>query len=117
MIDHPVRLTEPAFEVACELWTNTRPANVREGLLVTLKYGVEWGADQELQACLDYITTDSRWFCNPTLRAAELQAIRRPLPPTLKLKALKAVQDIEDDVDVIPALETIRLALEALPDV
>jgi hypothetical protein len=76
------------------------------------------GADQELEACCQYI---SRWFATPEYRAAELRAARRPKSPSLKEKALKALEDDPKEGAMImidmDQLNTIRRALEALPDV
>lgn len=65
------------------------------------------GADQELEACCEWIDADS-------VMAAELRAARRPKPPSLKELALVMLDDI-------PSIDgahynTIRRALEALPD-
>jgi len=75
-----------------------------------------WGADQELEACCEYI---SRWFATPEYRAAELRAARRPKPPSLKEQALDQLRSIEIDLTRCGmgiGVETIRCALESLPD-
>jgi hypothetical protein len=48
----------------------------------------QWGADQELEACIELIK-DHGWFANPVHRMAELRAARRPEPPSLKEEALQ----------------------------
>ena len=69
------------------------------------------GADQELEACckeLEYnFMPDSR----------SLRAARRPKPPSLKERALHELADVynRDKIDD-SAYDTIRRALEALPD-
>ena len=74
-----------------------------------------WGADQELEACCEYMQhEDFHGF------AKELRAARRPKPPSLKELAL-------DELDRIPThdnegrtvgvdVSIIRRALEALPE-
>ena len=69
-----------------------------------------WGADQELEACVNYI--DNNMSGN---KAREFRAIRRPKPPRLKEQALAELVDAydEDKIDDT-AFDTIRRALEAL---
>jgi hypothetical protein len=79
-----------------------------------------WGADQELDACCQYIN-EARWFGNPTHRndpLVELRAARRPKPPTLKEQALEALREAEASghLYVNNRSDTIRKALEALPN-
>ena len=75
-----------------------------------------WGADQELEAGVNYI--DNNISGN---KAREYRAIRRPKPPSLKEQALATLQRVskdqypcnyQDDED----WDTIRRALEALPE-
>ena len=83
----------------------------------------QWGADQELEGCIEVIES-GRWFHNPVHRIAELRDARRPKAPSLKEQALEAAyrfyannghdnyneKEIKDDFDIICR------ALEALPD-
>jgi hypothetical protein len=69
-----------------------------------------WGADQELEACIELIT--NTLFLPAT--AYELRTARRPKPPTLKEQALDELTSAER---LYPAdWSTIRRALEALPN-
>jgi hypothetical protein len=74
-----------------------------------------WGADQELEACCEWISV-----CGCDFYGRELRAARRPKPPSLKeqaLKALKVLPTPEGQVTLdITDLNTIRRALEALPN-
>ena len=69
----------------------------------------QWGADQELEACCEWLVRDwtDMWI------ADKLRAARRPKPPSLKKLALTVMSkeswSMEDE-------EIIRRALEALPD-
>jgi hypothetical protein len=75
-----------------------------------------WGADQELEACCEYI---SRWFATPEYRAAELRAARRPKPPSLKEQALLQLDTLNADLSMHGMgcdLSQIRRALESLPE-
>jgi hypothetical protein len=47
----------------------------------------QWGADQELEACIEWIAgRDWTWT------SAQLRTARRPKPPSLKEQALEALQ-------------------------
>ena len=72
----------------------------------------QWGADQELEACVNWLIENQnpRW-------AHVLRAARRPKPPSLKEQALEALAAIEGDFNTVgDRAATIRRALEALND-
>ena len=71
-----------------------------------------WGADQELEACCEYMQhEDFHGF------AKELRAARRPKPPSLKKRALSEVAAAIASGNMTPERgATIRLALEQLDD-
>ena len=74
----------------------------------------QWGADQELEACVQ-LTRDNDGYD----AALGLRATRRPKPPTLKEQALAELEILRIDASAhglgfdAPA---IRRALEALPN-
>ena len=73
-----------------------------------------WGADQELEACVNYI--DNNMSGN---KAREFRAIRRPKPPSLKEQALLQLDTLNADLAMHGRgcdLSQIRRALEALDD-
>ena len=76
----------------------------------------QWGADQELEACCEWFVRDG-W--NPD-HPAELRAIRRPKPPSLKEQALEQLDEISTCFRVTHmgdlVCDKIRAALEALPN-
>lgn len=83
-----------------------------------------WGADQELEACCEYI---KRWFANPQYRIAELRDARRPKPLSDKEQALEALERINRHIiqqmrgyviydELKTYANTILKALEALND-
>jgi len=88
------------------------------------KVAAQWGADQELIACCDWlfrepvtheiVGRDSRYL------DFELRAARRPKPPSLKEQALAALHAVatgaNDTREQHQDLDTIRRALEALPE-
>jgi hypothetical protein len=75
----------------------------------------QWGADQELEACCHYFARDLRESL-----ALELRAARRPKPPSLKEQALEGLTRLvstgEFFSNQMKDLDTIRRALEALPE-
>jgi hypothetical protein len=77
----------------------------------------QWGADQELEACLDQL---QRWGIQGV---DNLRNTRRPKPPSLKEQALEALASAPgpDYPSVMTMLNAdqhalIRRALEQLPD-
>lgn len=69
----------------------------------------QWGADQELEACCNWVSEATPWA------AYKLRDARRSKPPSLKEQALQAL----DRMDQLPTAEDqhiIRHALEQLND-
>ena len=72
----------------------------------------QWGADQELEACCEWLQHDY-----PNIGANALRAARRPKPQSLNSIALEMVGAIERDAHYLPEItDTIRRALEQLND-
>ena len=76
---------------------------------------VQWGSDQELDACCKWLE------CNYNYpQANPLRVARRPKPPSLKEQALTALHAVatgaNDTREQHQDLDTIRKALEALPE-
>jgi hypothetical protein len=76
------------------------------------------GADQELEACCEVLDNLNDGFWSEKLRAA-----RRPKPPSLKEQALAELEKVdmlwdttEFSQETLHSLDTIRCALEQLPD-
>jgi hypothetical protein len=73
------------------------------------------GADQELEACCEWVKSKQTYWAHDELRAA-----RRPKPPSLKKQALEqldgiaAVFRMSHGGDLV--CDTIRRAIEALPE-
>ena len=87
--------------------------------------GAQWGADQELEACCEWLSTQriADALCSYDLDfiADDLRAARRPKPPSLKEEALKELAWVDKHLNMplhnhCNAIHTIRRALEALPD-
>ena len=85
-----------------------------ETVLHVAAVAARWGADQELEACCEYLTRCAAWepedvqeFCDHC----------RPKPSSLKEQALEALKHAEEGWRPVPAdCEIIRRALESLPD-
>ena len=70
----------------------------------------QWGADQELEACCELLD-------NLGGNGEMIRRYRRPKPQSLNSIALEMVGTIERDAHYLPEItDTIRRALEALPD-
>jgi hypothetical protein len=90
----------------------------RDRLNSVMNQAAQWSADQELEACKQYMH-DQDWFMSPTLRMAQLHNARRPKPPSLKEQALNDLDTIQTHDSFgfqIIDLSNIRRALEALPN-
>ena len=106
--------------------TQTHPIMPPDGLVQQLRHNMgTWldqitiayqaGADQELEACLDWLDdTDCE---DPQEGAQRLRAARRILPPSLKEQALVVLMALEiDEPGYEGTYNTIRRALEQLPN-
>jgi hypothetical protein len=94
-----------------EQWASEKSYDERDWLyeLHIAARAAQWGADQELEACCEWLKKEVYHFAV----GAELRAARRPKPPTRKEQALKSLDGLALPDD---AFETIRFALEALPE-
>ena len=106
---HPIT---PPPELVRE-WTQNRGYSCADELWDYLAaQAAQWGADAELEACLEWIANQD-W----TWTKAQLHDARRPKPPSLNSIALQMLGTIEQSEHFIPEItDTIRRALEALPN-
>ena len=70
-----------------------------------------WGAEIELEECSDWLLKNGSG-----VPVFELLNARRPLAPSLKEQALEALKVLERDYVIGVTTDTIRKALEALPE-
>ena len=102
---HPITPSPELIEEWVELSRPTPVSYSNPNVLAT--YAARWGADQELEACCEWL--DGVGDLKQLLRTA-----RRPKPPSLKEQALEEVGAFEGmgtcNIDII------RRALEAIPD-
>jgi hypothetical protein len=104
--------TELLQQWATEYWGNPGESIGCGEKYIAIK-AAQWGADQELEACCEWIPKYLPWDVD------QLRAARRPNPPSLKEQALKELRQLPIDPELgvcASALDTIRRALEALDD-
>jgi hypothetical protein len=111
---HPI--TPPPELV--EQWASMSPKNdaVQQNWIEIATQAAQWGADQELEACCDWLHWQN--LATHSELIPSLCAARRPkLPPSLKEQALDELY-LSYDKGYLKegAADTIRRALEALND-
>ena len=100
-----------------EQWASEKCYDERDWLyeLHIAARAAQWGADQELEACVE-LTRDNDGYD----AALGLRAARRPKPPSLKKQACDALDTYiygePDPQDKNRTYNTIRKALETLDD-
>jgi hypothetical protein len=111
--DHPI--TPPPELV--QQWAQMTAKNdiVLGNWVYIATQAAQWGADQELEACCEYIGEVGAWFADPEYRLRELRAARRLKPPSLKEQALIILDDVEEWLDSAK-YNILRRALETLSD-
>jgi hypothetical protein len=78
----------------------------------------QWGSDQELEACIEWVSIQLNCTSQEHL-VPHLRAARRPKPPSLKEQAFKDLDEllrIARQAGVFNPPDNIRRALEALPN-
>jgi hypothetical protein len=82
-----------------------------------VRLAAQYGADQELEACCEWV---SQWRClvGGSRPEVGLRAARRPKLPSLKERSLQLLETYNTSGVMLTAVQadTIRRALEALPD-
>jgi hypothetical protein len=109
MTDHPIT---PPPELVRE-WAHMLEQHTDTEVFTT---AARWGADQELEACCEWVC------CETTAFAADLLKHRRPKPPSLKEQATFAAAVLQSPDETCSIAEiaqhwhTICRALEQLDD-
>ena len=96
-----------------EVWHEGTPVRVAQSDIHIATRAAQWGADQELEACCDWMADET-----PTNYINALRAARRPKPTSLKDQALKALAEADlgsTEAEWSQRFDTIRRALEQLP--
>ncbi len=95
-----------------EIWHEGTPVRVALSDEHIATRAAQWGANQELEACLAYAGANG-------LSLTRMRAARRPKPPSLKEQALEQLACIQTDLNKFGmgiSTNTIRRALEDLDD-
>ena len=115
MTDHPI--TPPPELVqqwVAEIWHEGTPVRVSLSDEHIATRAAQWGADQELKACCEWMADET-----PTNYINALRAARRSKLPSLKEQALDALAHIAtgpNPTAFLDCQDTIRRALEQLPE-
>ena len=111
-------LITPPPELVKQWWKEAQKSNDPD-IVCWLNYvateAAQWGADQELEACCEWLERNY----NYPRADHPLRATRRPKPPSLKEQALMALEDgdIGPGASLTPVeVCIIRRALEALEE-
>ena len=99
----------------------TVTGEVSEVELALATQAARWGADQQLDQDAKWLDTNALFSHNLTITPSggALRQVMRPKPPSLKEQALEELSliSISPESGVrVSALDTIRRALEALPE-
>jgi hypothetical protein len=100
---HPIT---PPPELVQE-WVNLLPQGSSKAFTVA----AQWGADQELEACCEWMAEET-----PFSYINALSEARRPKPPSLKEQAFMALESLQHRTTDPNIVGPIRRALEALPE-
>lgn len=108
MTNHPIT---PPPELVSE-WAQNRGYSCADELWDYIAtQAAQWGADQELEACCNWLPKLSPWS------GEDLRRDRRPKQPTPKELALLELGDLYDrDIIDDSSYDIIRVALETLPE-
>ena len=110
--EHPITPPpELVVEWADTIYQQTECDDQRDLYVAT--QAARWGADQELEACCEWLVVDDWKNVSKHLRAA-----RRPKPPSLKEQSLALIDKIQSNKEMWQTddLDVVRRALESLPD-
>jgi hypothetical protein len=112
---HPITPSPELVQQWEEDWHHSKIKHIElEPYIAT--QAAQWGADQELLACGNYLKQCAAWEEEDV---TEFYNYRRPKPPSLKEQALQALTEADlgsTEADWSQRYDTIRRALEQLPD-
>ena len=88
---------------------------VTEDLVEIATQAALWGADQELQACINFVYDNE--LCDPNFYK-DLRTARRPEPPSEKEQALEALEALERiDRNAVSQMRTYTIHDDLIEDV
>ena len=113
-MEHPIT---PPPELVGQ-WADSSPIQYSDELwayeLFIAHQAARWGADKELEACIEWLD-----FYSSATDARDLRLARRPKPPSLKEQALEELDELlaaVKQLGIFNPPKNIRRALEALPN-
>jgi len=114
--DYPKPIT-PSPELVRQWWVDAQK-NLSPDVVCWVNHiatrAAQWGADQELDACCEWIANVPDFYTGSEI---DLRAARRPKPPSLKEQALLAIDTaVADDRLSADVANVVRRALEQLDD-
>jgi hypothetical protein len=116
--EHPITPPpELVVEWADTIYQQTECDDQRDLYVAT--QAARWGADQELEACINYFHEYDPSWGEASELITGLRAARRPKPLSLKEKALLQLDTLNADLGMHGLgcdLSQIRRALESLPE-
>ena len=115
MTEHPITPPpELVEEWIAQVWHEGTPVQVAASDIHIATQAARWGADQELEACCEWLEKNTDCY----ITIEYLRAARRPKLPSLKESALEALEALPTPAGQVTAnrLDTIRRALETLDD-
>jgi hypothetical protein len=117
MTKHPIT---PPPELVQQWFLSAKAMPVDQWVTDVATKAARWGANMELEACCEWLPKLPPWSAN------DLRRHRRPKPPSLKERALADldsmsiepcwINGIDTNAPVRAKYDTIRRALEALPE-
>ena len=113
--NRPITPPEEVIDKWESEWHHCRGEDTYEVFMA--KQAARWGADQELEACCEWLRSSLPGYDKHY--ADYLHTARRPKPPSLKEQASEELRKISISPELgvsVQALDTIRRALESLPD-
>ena len=123
---HPITPSIELVKQWSDRWHSAKDNDFDVVLFVAIE-AARWGADQELEACCEYLTRCAAWEPWEPEDIQEMRDLRRPKPPSLKQQALEALGpepmpetgptgDTILNVGAIERHRFLRRALEQLSD-
>ncbi len=115
MADHPIT---PPPELVNQWMNEARHQDYCSFTEHVAARAAQWGADQELEACLCEVS-----FLNSSALADRVRSKRRPKPKSLKQQALQELDKVDMLWDItefgqetLNSLDIIRRAIESIPN-
>jgi len=117
MTDHPITPPPKLVQQLCDsaaLSRSFKNISIREVDVLLILEAFRAGADQELEACIEWFQEFYKTESWVKHDLKHFRAARRPKPPSLKEQALALVNSNKPYLDDT-SMDIIRKALEALP--